>query len=279
MTGITSKQSMFRKKLHGVREGSICIYGMTWKSTSRKKSFFPITGHSLLSYHRTVHVWNICQVCIYFIYIFTDTCSLSSSLSFTATGTTCTLNMLLQHGTVRSIFLPLQKGTSALVQKQHLHSENISLLHGVKERSSGTTEMAEITRQDSFISCYTLPKGICWQGICKSRLVNNFNAPWYYSDIIICVPVQIQPGSFLPVLSAVLWPQAGSLNLLPSFLSDTAHPLLPKVSVEGTCSPGVTHITHYPSLIQLVSLRHWTTVHSHSFQCEPAAVWTPQRKE
>lgn len=52
--------------------------------------------------------------------------------------------------------------------------------------------------RDSFISCSTLPKGICWQGICKSRLVNNFNAPWYYSDIIICVPVQIQPGNRRP---------------------------------------------------------------------------------
>lgn len=43
---------------------------------------------------------------------------------------------------MRSVFLPLQKGTSTLIQKQHLHSENVSLLHGVKERSSGTTEMA-----------------------------------------------------------------------------------------------------------------------------------------
>lgn len=140
---------MFRKKLHGAREGSICIYGMTWKSTSRKKSFFPITGHSLLSYHRTVYIWNICQVCIHFIYIFTDTCSLSSSLSFTATGTTYTLNILLQHGTVRSLFLPLQKGTGALVQKQHLHSENISLLHGVKEKFflQAPQKWLQITRQ------------------------------------------------------------------------------------------------------------------------------------
>lgn len=50
--------------------------------------------------------------------------------------------MLLQHATVRSIFLLLQTDTSALVPKQHLHSGNVSQLHRVKGRSSGNIEMA-----------------------------------------------------------------------------------------------------------------------------------------
>ena len=195
------------------------------------------------------------SIYIFNLYLFTYIFGLCNSLNFTAIIAACTLNMLLQHATVRSIFLLLQHDTNALVPKQHLHSGNVSQLHRVKERSSGNTAMAVgyKTGTPFFISCCTLPKGICWQGMCKSCLVNDSNAPWYYSDIIIWVPVQIQCSNCQP---AELRPSHLSTgdqitefacnNLLPSPPADAARPLLAGAAREEHRVPGWLRPAHRP---------------------------------
>lgn len=165
--------------------------------------------------------------------------------------------MLLQHATVSSAFLLLQADTSASVPEQPLHSGNVSQLHRVKERSSCGREMAvELeTGTPFFISCCTLPKGICWQGICKSCLVNARDAARRCSDIITRVPVQISPaaagpwGWELPSLSS-------STIRCQSLPAVTFSPeprrcgrrLLSKAVPARTRSSSMTHSHTHPSL-------------------------------